>query len=279
MSDKNSLLIAGLCATMGLLVVSVVLGTFTYYKSSASSAFADMEANLAAELAAKDRTVNTRPPAPLSNNAALTRAHAQMNDLQTMLARNNRLLKNRTTKLDQKTAECQALQEQLDGSIATALELLTRDTDEGSSETRQQLSQDLEKELKQLKTELERSEALELEQMQQVVQLKSDLAETEAEIAELRDATNDELLSLLEQQQVLDATARRAFTQLGAAAVPVLVDLLSDERADVRIWSASVLGGLGEEGNDAVPALMGMLVDENKTVRDQAKRSLEQLAN
>ena len=84
---------------------------------------------------------------------------------------------------------------------------------------------------------------------------------------------------MLEQQQVLDATARRAFTQLGAAAVPVLVDLLSDERADVRIWSASVLGGLGEEGNDAVPALMGMLVDENKTVRDQAKRSLEQLAN
>ena len=279
MSDRNSALIVGLCATLGLLVVGVGIATFAYYQSVSSSAFSDMESALAEELSAIPRSAYTRPPRPLETTAALTRAHAQMSEMQTMLDRNSRLLKMRTTRLTQKTAECKALQEQLDGSIATVLEMLETDPGEGNSEVRQQLGEDLEKELRQLKAELERSEFLELEQLQQLVQLRSDLAATEADIAELRKQTNDELLSLLEQQQVLDATARRAFTQLGATSVPVLVELLSDENAEVRTWAVSVLGGLGAEGQDAIPALMGMLIDTDKIVRDQAKRSLDQLSN
>ena len=66
---------------------------------------------------------------------------------------------------------------------------------------------------------------------------------------------------------------------LGRVQMMQHVELLSDERADVRVWSASVLGSLGADGQDAVPALMGMLVDNEKIVRDQAKRSLELLSN
>ncbi|MAD79792.1 MAG: hypothetical protein CMJ50_02960 [Planctomycetaceae bacterium] len=279
MSDRNSLLIVGLYTSVGLLVAVTGYGTFAYYKSVSSSALADMEATLAAEIAASARTGNTQPPRPLANTAALTRAHAQLNQLQTMLERNSRLLEKRTTLLNQKTTECKALQAQLDGSIATVLELLGTDTEASSSEVRQQVGRDLEQEFNQLKTELDRSESLELEQMQQVAQLKTELAATESEIAEIREQTNAELLSLLEQQQLLDTTSRRAFTQLGSAAVPVLVEFLSDERAEVRSWAASVLGGLGADGQDAVPALMGMLVDDDRIVRDQAKRSLELLSN
>ena len=165
MSDKNSLLIAGLYATIGLLVVGIGLGTFAYYQSLSESAVARMETNLAAEMAATNHLANTRPPRPLANTAALTRAHAQLNELQTRLERNSRTLKKRSTELNQKTAECKALQEQLDGSIATVLELLDMDTDTDarSAEDRQQLGRDLEQEFNQLKTELERSESLELE--------------------------------------------------------------------------------------------------------------------
>ena len=279
MSDRNSLLVAGLYATIGLLVVSIGMGTFAYYQSVSESAVAHMEANLAAEMAATGHFANTRPPRPMVNTAALTRAHAQLNELQARLERNSRSLKKRTTELNQKTAECKALQELLDGSIATVLELLDMDTGVRSSEVRQQLGRDLEQEFNQLKTELERSESLELEQMQQVAPLKTELAVTESEIATILEQTNAELLSLFEQQQLLDATSRLAFKQLGAAAVPVLVELLSDERAEVRVWAASVLGGLGADGQDAVPALMGMLVDNDRIVRDQAKRSLELLSN
>jgi chromosome segregation ATPase len=279
MFDRNSLLIVALCATLGLLVVGVGVATFSFYQSGSSSAFSEMESTLANELSAVDRSANTRTPRPLESTVALTRAHSRMQELQTMLDRKSRLLEMRTTRLTQKTVECKALQEQLDDSIATVLEMLEGDTGAGNSEVRQLLGSDLEKELKQLKAELERSESLELEQMQQVVQLRSDLAATEVEIAELRKQTNDELLSLLEHQQVLDATARRAFTRLGSVAVPVLVESLGDENADVRIWAASVLGDLGADGQDAVPALMGMLIDTDKLVRDQAKRSLDQLSN
>lgn len=279
MSVRNSLLIAGLYATIGLFVVIIASGTFTYYRSVSAGAVARREASQTAEMAAYGGRAATQPPRPPVNAAALTRAHAQLNELQAMLQRNSQRLDKRTTLLNQKTAECKTLQEQLDGSIATILELLDMDTDVRSSETRQQLGRNLEQDFKQLKAELDRSESLELEQTQQVAQLKSELTATELEIAAIRRQTNAELLSLLDQQQLLEATSRRAFTRLGEAAVPVLVELLNDQRAEVRAWAASILGSLGVNGQDAVPALMGLLVDNDPHVRQQARRSLELLSN
>lgn len=279
MSERNSLLIAGLYATIGLLVVTIGYGTFAYYQSASDSAMARMEATLTAEMATDSRLVNTHPPRPPVNAAALARAHAQMNELQAMLERNSRLLERRTTLLNQKTTECKTLKQQLDGSIATVLELLDMDPDPGGSDARKKLGRDLEHEFQMLAAELDRSESLELEQTQQVAQLKAELTETESQIAQIREQADAELLSLLEYQQLVDATSRRAFKQMGVAAVPVLVELLGDDRADVRAWAASILGSLGTDGQDAVPALMGMLVDNDKGVRDQAKRSLDLLAN
>ncbi len=279
MSDRNRLLIAGLYATIGLFVVIIATVTYAYYQAVAANSIARMEANLAADQAASNPPANLQPPQPVLNAAALTRAHAQLNDLQAMLERNSRLLDKRTTLLNQKTSECKLLQEQLDGSITAVLALLDMGADGEPNEARLTVGRNLEQEFKQLKTELGLSESLELEQMQQVEQLKAELAATESQIASIRAQADAELLMLLEQQRLLDATARRAFTQLGATAVPVLVGLLSDDRAEVRAWAASILGGLGANGQDAVPALMGMLVDDNESVRNQAKRSLEQLAN
>lgn len=278
MSERNSLLIAGLYATIGLLVVVVAYGTYAYYQSVSASAVAQMEAELAAEMAPL-RSLAVATPQPVVNAAALTRAHAQLNELQAMLERNSRMLDQRTGLLNQKTAECKTLQRQLDSSIATVLALLDMDEEIDNTASRQEVGRNLEQEFKQLKTELERSESLELEQMQQVSQLKAELAETEAQITAIREQANTELLMLLEQQQLLESTSRQAFTQLGAVAVPVLVDLLRDERAEVRAWATSVLGGMGPNGQDAVPALMGLLVDNSEMVRDQAKQSLELLAN
>jgi len=279
MSERNSLLIAALYAVLGLAVVVIGYGTFLYYQDASSSAVARMEASLAEEMAAAHHNAATQPPKPLINAAALTRAHVQLNELQAMLERNSQLLDKRTKLLNQKTAECKTLQRQLDGSITTVLALLEENAADINFESRQAVGRSLEQEFKQLKLELERSESLEIEQMEQVALLKSELAETETRIAVIREQSNAELLMLLEQQQLLDATSRRAFTQMGAAAVPVLVQLLSDERPEVRAWAGSVLGGLGPNGQEAVPALMGLLVDNDEQVRDQARRSLDLLSN
>lgn len=277
MTDKNRTLIAWLYVTVGLLIVTVGYGAFIYYQSVSASTVARMQAALDAELAAGQPRALVQRPKPPVNSAALTRAHTQLNELQMMLERNSRLLEKRTSLLNQKTAECKALQSQLDESIAALLELL--EMENSSSDNRQQLGRDLEEEFQRLKVELERSEVLELEQTQQVALLRSELTATEAEIARIREQANLELLSLLEQQQMVDATSRRAFTRMGSAAVPVLVEFLGDERAEVRAWAASVLGGFGANGQDAVPALMGLLVDNDAVVREQAKRSLELLSN
>ena len=279
MSERNSLLIVGVYTLLGLLIVSVGYGAYAYYQLASTSAAARLEASLAAEMAEAKRPASTKPPKPMGNVAALARAHAQLNELQAMMERNSRLLEQRTSLLNQKTAECKMLQRQLDGSIATVLELLDMDSNVSDSEQRQQLGRNLEQEFNRLTAELEQSEALELEQSQQVADLKMQLTATELEIAAIREQTGAELLSLLERQQLLETTSRRAFVQLGAAAVPVLVEMLNDQRPEVRAWAASILGSLGSAGQEAVPALMAMLVDSDQLVRDEAKRSLDLLSN
>ena len=279
MLDGNRSLIAGLYAFIGFLIVVIGYGTFSYYQSASDSAVQRMTETLNAELVASRQAANTRPPQPTLNAAALARAHAQLNELQALLQRNSLLLEKRTALLNQKTAECKTLKGQLDVSIATVLELLENDVTVDGKAAREQVGKELEEDFNQLSAELVRSESLELEQTQQVEQLKLELAVTESEIAAMREQANAELLSLLEQQQIVDTTSRSAFAKMGSTAVPVLVEFLGDDRAEVRAWAASVLGSLGTNGQEAVPALMGMLVDNDQGVRDQAKRSLDLLAN
>ncbi len=280
MSARNSLLIAGGYTAAALLVAVIAFATFSYYRETAGNRLAASGEEGGAQQASGARRVVVKPPVPAVNAAALTRARAQLGQLQTMLERNSRLLEKRTTLLNQKTSECKALQQQLDGSIATVLALLDMDP-EGSDDraARESLGRNLEAEFARLKAELEQSESLEIEQMQQVVSLKTELEETKSEIASIREQADAELLLMLEQQQLLEATSRRAFVRLGAAAVPVLVEFLDDDRADVRCWAASILGDLGAAGQDAGPALMGLLVDPDEMVREEARLALERLAN
>ena len=62
MSVRNSLLIAGLYATIGLFVVIIASGTFTYYRSVSAGAVARREASQTAEMAAYGGRAAMQPP-------------------------------------------------------------------------------------------------------------------------------------------------------------------------------------------------------------------------
>lgn len=68
-----------------------------------------------------------------------------------------------------------------------------------------------------------------------------------------------------------------AIREIGAAAVPVLLDALSDEDPRIRLYVTDVLGEIGE--SDAVPALAAALRDPEWRVRFRAADALGKMGN
>jgi HEAT repeat protein len=101
------------------------------------------------------------------------------------------------------------------------------------------------------------------------------LAATDEEIARLKQESEIEFRVLLAQKEAFEAVASRALTIIGAEAVPVLVEHLSHQRADIRQWAATVLGEIGADANEATPALIDALSDNDVGVREAARQSLD----
>jgi len=64
---------------------------------------------------------------------------------------------------------------------------------------------------------------------------------------------------------------------MAPAAVAILVESLSDERAEVRLLICAVLGRAGPSAREAVPALMELERDPDPQVRDQALWALKRI--
>jgi HEAT repeat protein len=83
---------------------------------------------------------------------------------------------------------------------------------------------------------------------------------------------------LLDPAPGAQTNAAKALSDGGAAAVPVLVELLGtpDEGrgADVRLMAAQALGHVGPDAGDAVPALRAALTDRSPDVRIAAAEAL-----
>lgn len=71
--------------------------------------------------------------------------------------------------------------------------------------------------------------------------------------------------------------AVKALKQLGAAAVPALVQAMSDSDARIRQGAAWALGSLGAAAEPAVPALVVALGDEDEQVRLDAAVALRRI--
>ena len=67
--------------------------------------------------------------------------------------------------------------------------------------------------------------------------------------------------------------------ELGASAVPLLVEVLGDDQASARAWSAWVLGQIGPEAAVALPELEQRLEDEDATVVQSAAEAIRRIGN
>ena len=155
--------------------------------------------------------------------------------------------------------------------------LVVNTLDTGSDEATHYARTELQTKLAWLQLEIAESDLLVREQEEQMEALQAELLQADLEFGELQEDTGQTIESLLEQQPLLETTARRALLTLGTAAVPVLVDLLAEELANIRGWSARLLGEIGTAAADAEPELMKLLSDPDEAVRRQARQSLSDI--
>ncbi len=74
-----------------------------------------------------------------------------------------------------------------------------------------------------------------------------------------------------------DCLTREIPRPRSAAAVPVLIEALSDKRPEVRRDAADVLGDLGSGAKSAVPALLRLIGDSNEEVRASSMDALQNI--
>lgn len=72
-------------------------------------------------------------------------------------------------------------------------------------------------------------------------------------------------------------TAGSSRATIGSAAVPSLIEALSDQDEDLRWRAATALGEIGPSAKDAVPALIEAKGDSSEWVRTRAAGSLEKI--
>jgi hypothetical protein len=205
---------------------------------------------------------------------------SQIKRLQALLDQKTELLERKTALLEKKTAEQVRLRKQLDEAIVV-LEVMADDISQNGEATDEDMGRNggLHQNLERLREQRYENETQEQQHEEEFKLLITELAATDEEIALLRQQSEMEFSQLLAEKEAFEAVASRALVSIGAESVPVLVDYLTDQRAEIRRWAALVLGDIGPEANEAIPALIhASSSDDDPAVREAARQSLDSIS-
>ena len=206
--------------------------------------------------------------------AAVAAANQRLALLQENLERTARQLSEKNRLLNQRNAECRVLEQQLDESVAFAMELLVQEPTADREEQTRDVKAKLEGDLTSLRKQLRESQVISEEYAERLGTLQLDLMQADLEIASLRERAEREIADLLDERLTIEVAAGDAMVQLGESAVPTLVALLQHEQPEVRLWSATVLGKIGLNAATAIEPLKNLAMDPDARVVTAARRAL-----
>jgi HEAT repeat protein len=270
METRNSALIVALYILGAVLVAGIC---FTYYSYERSFSRTQL---------AEDSDSNTTPAFNRryqpSYSAALVKANKAVRDLEASLSTSQTLIEARTSALNQKTSECKVLREQLDHALALLHNLLDED-EPGSREIDRTsgVRVKLETEFSQLQESLDKPNTTTTENADSLVQLQSELIQADLHLAALEQQSQRDLQLLTTEKQSVEQTSSEVIARCGVMAMPLLIELLSDERVEIRRWSAKALGAIGPDARDALPALRELVGDPDPTVRSEVTRAIAKM--
>jgi chromosome segregation ATPase len=260
--DMRSKLIG--LALFGLFAAALVWGAFSL-RQAARRTEQDLGA-LLPEAQSKPRAARSLADASLSRSESTSQGRIEA--LRTQVERLSARIGQLSKQLEQKNKEYDALKGSLQRNNELLMEIFTSNEDYGGL-----LAEVISKDPSVAATEAEESTVSELKN--ELRQARAELAELETEAA----ASGLRILELEERQERFEALAGLALLEAGAVAVPSLIELLSDPRAEIRRWSAMLLGDMGRDAEPAVEALQEALADSNETVRSAARKALNQIAD
>ncbi len=265
---------AAYAVAIALIVVSA-RSAFLYYKVQNHS------------LVAFEREPHEKPQPPLATStrghsaihydyAAVAAVNQQLAALQVQLERTTAQLHEKNLLLEQRSAECRALEDKLDQWVAIAFDL-AQDPEVESEAPSNEVKSPMDEEYLSLKKQLRDHQLLREEQSQVLDTLRRNVLEADLEVTTLRDRAEREIAALMNERLVLEAAASDTFMQLGEAAVPPLTAMLRHEHPEVRFWSATVLGKLGLNATAAIDPLSELANDPDMRVASAARRALSQI--
>lgn len=209
-----------------------------------------------------------------SRRQSLEEATRRIDQLQRWLDETNARLQEKEALLEKKTAEYETLKTETDQYLAFAAEMLTqasnRGEDSGATQNEAQVTASR-AEMERMAGELSNSESLEQSVDVELAAAQWELDQVYAQLAQ------QQLSTLIEAQESVQAEATIVLIDIGAPAVPHLANALTDERANIRRWSAVVLAGIGADAIGAVDALMVATRDPDEGVREAAKQALTRI--
>jgi prefoldin subunit 5 len=113
------------------------------------------------------------------------------------------------------------------------------------------------------------------EQPDSIESLRAQLQTAQEQMTAIQDAAEAELDDAEDALQSFQSSSADVLVDIGAPAVPGLIDSLSNDEPNVRAWAAYVLGRIGEDAGDAVDALTDALSDPDETVQEYAQDALD----
>jgi hypothetical protein len=281
MDTRTSTLVVSVYLAGAVIVLAVGLGYFAYQHAHTPGLSLDPQ-DQSLDVAAKQRAL-------AKYAARVTKSGPALRQMETKLAITREILEKTATDLNQRNAELKHLRGELDESFKLIFNMvssearpevetgsataLAKDTDPASPDSRAKL----ESELARLRESLARAELLDGEREAQFAQLQKELLQADLELTMVQEESKREVDFLAAEKKVLEDTTVALIARCGVIAVPWLIELLEDERVEIRRWSARALGAMGVEAQEAVTPLRELLVDPDEDVRTAAQRALKSI--
>jgi hypothetical protein len=267
-------LAAYLTATM-LIALAALVGIFRYSTSSRLATLPPITTESAPGLAVAhlDRVHKSDTIGTATSSVEVQRIRV----LESMLEEKTQRLRQQSEQLKAKTAEYEDLRARYDETVLLAVDSLEHRVD-AKAVAEQPADEEVAAAATDpavLEAELTAAGVVHESLVADLASLQEELARAYSNMAQLKEAKDQETSERLREAQILEAAAANVLLRVGRESVPALRDALSHASPAVRRWAATVLGGIGPDAEEAVPALTETLSDRDPGVREAARSALE----
>lgn len=193
----------------------------------------------------------------------LQRQRSRIAELQRLLSEREETLNLQVRQLELRTSETQRLNQEADRYFAILIDLLNEsDTIDNATIAAGLPTLESAQDMDDLGFMTETTEPA-------VESLENELAAADWELAELKSKEEQTQAALLEATN-RTTSFQQALINRGEMAVPILIDMLANEDAELRVWAASALAEVGKSSPMAIDALLIAADDEDTQVQQSA---------